>query len=247
MQIIKTGQYIFECITNTEVVRAQGLFTKEEGTIAWLQRTVRPDDVMYDIGANIGLYTLVAGTLATAGRVYAFEPHVGNAARLLRNIRINKLSERCQVCSLALHDSEGFLPFNYTSNESGSSGSQLGEAISEVGQPFTPVSVELKYGITVDALLKAGVLQEATVIKIDVDGNEAKILVGMAGLLQSPRLRSLQVELRPVTDALIRTLLEAAGFTLVERHHTTAGKKAIAKGADPLSVIHNAIFEREAR
>jgi len=72
-------EYEFRCETPVEVWRAKTLPVKEAGTIQWIAGRVQSGDVFYDIGANIGLYTLVAGKrVGPAGMVYAFEPHVKN-------------------------------------------------------------------------------------------------------------------------------------------------------------------------
>lgn len=239
MQTIKVGPYIFECSNDTEAWRAQGLMTKEEGTIRWLE-ALRPDDVVYDIGANIGLYTIVAASKLTTGKVYAFEPHVGSAARCLRNIRLNRMTDRAQVFSVALHNDTGFFPFNYAKSEPGSTGSQLNHTRLESGKHFEPVAVEMKYAVRADTLP----IESASVVKIDVDGNEDLILQGFGRFLKEERLRTVQVEMHPVTDAVIQERMAEAGFVLTERHYTASGKKAIANGAAPESVFHNAIFTR---
>ena len=62
-KIIEIGEYKFAYDNAIEYFRAQTLFTKEEGTIAWLQRELKPGDVFYDVGANVGCYTIVAAKL----------------------------------------------------------------------------------------------------------------------------------------------------------------------------------------
>lgn len=246
MQILKAGDFIFECTNDYEVWRVQGLLTKEEGTIRWLAR-LQPGDVFYDVGANIGLYSMVGGRqVGESGHVYSFEAHVGNASRLLRNARLNKLDAVVRVLAIALHDREGFFPFNYTSNEPGSSGSQLGHIRTEFGQEFTAVSTELKYATTLDALVKAAVIPPPQAIKIDVDGNEPLILAGMVDVLGNPGLRTVQVESHPATDAAIVQRLADVGFEVVERHHTAGGQKAISRGVAPETLAHNVVFERPA-
>src|SRR5678815_6110374 len=114
MQIIKTAGLIFECEDDIEVMRAQTLLTKEPGTIAWLEKHLRPDDVFYDIGANIGCYTLFAASRITTGHVYAFEPNVVNARSLMRNVEVNKLEARVTVVTVALYSASGWFPFPYS-------------------------------------------------------------------------------------------------------------------------------------
>jgi hypothetical protein len=70
-----------------------GLHESED--MAFVLHLLRPGDVFYDVGANVGSYTLLA---ATAGaRVHAFEPSPPTAARLRRNVALNALEERVQV------------------------------------------------------------------------------------------------------------------------------------------------------
>lgn len=61
---------------------------KEPWTVEWLRGAVRPGEVLYDVGANVGTYALVAAKHAPA-RVVAFEPGYANFARLCDNIRLN--------------------------------------------------------------------------------------------------------------------------------------------------------------
>ena len=103
------------------------LLCKEAGTVAWIKEHVKPGQVFLDVGANIGLYTILAGKhVGSDGLVYAFEPHLGNALRLMKNVRENGLDAQVKVLSVALNDTSGFIDFNYQAELSGSSMSQLG-------------------------------------------------------------------------------------------------------------------------
>ena len=63
---------------------------KEPETVAWIERFVRPGDVVFDIGANVGAYSLVVDR-AAGGQctVYAFEPSFSTFAQLSRNVALN--------------------------------------------------------------------------------------------------------------------------------------------------------------
>lgn len=234
----------FVCEDEIEMYRANTLLTKEEGTIRWL-KTIKPGCVMYDIGANIGIYTIVAAHyVGSDGMVYAFEPQIMNASSLLRNIKKNNFQNRVKVLTCALHDHEGFIDFNYNSMRTGSSGSQLGHVVGESGNSFSPEAVELKFAVTLDRLINSGTLRPPDFVKLDVDGNELLILRGMGKVLASS-LRSIQIELHPKDSDAVIDLLKTYGFELKERHYTLIGKKLLKEQGDSGQIVHNAIFSRE--
>src|SRR5262249_11802872 len=70
--------YAFLCENLRDYARCAGIFLKEPGTCEWIDRTVREGGDFYDIGANIGVYSILAGHRGPSGRVVAFEPHAGN-------------------------------------------------------------------------------------------------------------------------------------------------------------------------
>src|SRR5688572_2023380 len=70
--------------------RVQTLYTKEPDTIAWINR-MKPGDVLFDVGANMGQYSLLAAQRGV--RVHAFEPEAQNFALLVRNIIVNNLTD----------------------------------------------------------------------------------------------------------------------------------------------------------
>src|SRR5262245_35193972 len=116
MKEYKKGDFTFLADDPIEVMRIKTLFEKEEGTIEQLLNQVKPGDIFYDVGANIGLYTILAASkVGSSGKVYAFEPHVGNAHRLIQNVARNKLSDRVILVSCALHYMTTYDYFNYNS------------------------------------------------------------------------------------------------------------------------------------
>lgn len=87
-QTIERAGLTFLCDDPIEVWRAETILEKEPGTIRWLDR-IQPGDVFYDVGANIGVYSLYAAK--RGAKVYAFEPHALNALHLARNATMNGL------------------------------------------------------------------------------------------------------------------------------------------------------------
>lgn len=238
-------QYRFHCEDCAEVYRVSTLLIKEEGTVRWIDESVNPGDVFYDIGANIGLYTVVAAArVLETGRVYSFEPHLPNAQRLLENIRLNGFESRTKVISSPLSDREGFEDFNYYDWTIGSSRSQLGKTLDEYGHPFNPVCRELKIVTTIDHLVSSGAIKPAAHVKIDVDGNELLILKGMQSLLKgSERPKSLQVEVNVNYGKELIPFMEVNGYYLVSKSFTLTGKRKISQGVDESELPYNAVFK----
>lgn len=236
--------YTYKCNTYTEYKRAVTLFLKEEGTISWLRDNLKPGDVVHDIGANIGLYTIFAAKeVGPSGQVCAFEPHPANTMSLMDNIILNNLGDRVKVIASALNDKEGFLDFNLRHTTAGSSMSQLSSTVDGDGKEFVPVISELKHSCTLDSLIKKGLIRSPDHVKIDVDGNELLVLAGMKATLKSEsRPRTLQIEVNHHYGQKLDDLLVSYGYNLDHRHHTHLGKQLIKDGIDPKDVAHNAVY-----
>jgi len=223
------------------------MFIKEPGTCDWIMKEVRPGEIFYDIGANIGVYTVLAARCAGEnGRVFAFEPHCPSFSRLLDNIRVNNLEHIVTPCNFALHDQQGFFPFNYFSGEAASSHSQIGSASGDSELEFQPEISELKYSASIDSLIATKEFPPPHHIKIDVDGNEFAILRGMNTLMKSfQRPKSIQVEIdKPYQDEIM-SLMEGHKYVLAAKHHTRAGLERISEGQNPEDILYNAIFRVE--
>jgi FkbM family methyltransferase len=239
---------LFRCDGPADVWRARTLFQKEPGTIAWIREAVRGGDVFYDIGANIGLYSLLAAhQVGRHGTVYSFEPHAANFHSLLHNIHLNGFNGRVRPLSVALHDRAGVFDFNYRDWSSGSSMSQLDSTRDAEENDFQPVISELKYAVTVDELVGGGMIRPPDHVKIDVDGNEMCVLQGMRKVLSGKhRPRSLQVEINARHKAQLLPLLEECGFELYQKHFTQLGQSMIAAGHDSEEIWYNALFRPRA-
>lgn len=160
---------------------------------AMLRRMVRPGDVVYDCGANLGLYCrYLIGTLG-AGRVIAFEPSPDNRALLAQNLVLGGIADRVTVMPMALGDEDGMADFQVDDMQSASgtlskvTGGEPCVGRKNLGLgPLTEQVVCRK----LDTLMAEAKLPPPDVIKIDVEGAEGLLLRGAAGLLRdrSPRL-----------------------------------------------------------
>jgi FkbM family methyltransferase len=237
------------CESIQEYGRAVTMFSKEPGTLEWIDSSLRPGDVFYDIGANVGIYTIPAASqVGPEGAVYAFEPHVANCKSLLENVSRNGLKGRVKVISCALHNATGFFDFNYRDWTQGSSMSQLEGHLDPYGEELRLVGTELKFATTLDRLVEQATILPPTAVKMDVDGNELLILEGMRGILtgDSPP-RSIQIEANPEDQDALLGVMDAFGFELTSRHYTALGAQALEEGRAPELIAYNGIFSPKRR
>jgi FkbM family methyltransferase len=142
---------------------------------------LRPEDTFFDIGANVGSYTLLAGGICSS-RCVAIEPVQSTFELLTMNIALNNLEERTRVINSAAGSSTGSLTFTAcedTTNHVVAIDENLDEYIS------VPV-------ITVDLIVED---LSPALIKIDVEGYETEVLAGMANTLDDTDLKAIIIEL----------------------------------------------------
>lgn len=235
--------------------RAETYSTKEPETLDWIDSCVRPGNVFYDLGANNGLYTLYAAkALRGQGAVLAFEPESQNYARLNQHIFLNgvgnvataycaAVSDRLSVDLLNIH------PYCYNLFEgtqglmSGTAMHTVGDALDDFGQPFTPTFRQGTVTLSIDELWGSFGLPMPTHVKIDVDGMERKILMGMARTLARPELRSVLIEVTPNDEerGFVYSTLEGHGFKPLKDLEDISRR---AMGDGQFKGFYNAVFLR---
>ena len=135
------------------------------------QKIIRPGDVIFDVGAHYGYYTLLCSTLAGPnGKVFAFEPSPGNIPRLQKHIRLNHC-DNVTVLEVALSDHEGRARFD---NRAGSGTGHL----SPSGRIEVPIT-------TLDTLSTPW--PAPNVVKIDCEGAEVEVLRGSEKTIRSAK------------------------------------------------------------
>ena len=103
--------------------RAKTLLTKEPETIGWI-RTFQPEDIFWDIGANVGLYSVYAAIIVGC-KTYAFEPESQNFAVLNKNIYFNRLHELLVAYHIGISDQTRLTNLNLSNLETGFRGKSL--------------------------------------------------------------------------------------------------------------------------
>ena len=205
--------------------RVDTLFSKEPCTLEWIA-TFQPADVLVDVGANVGMYTIWAAKTRGA-RVFAFEPEAQNYALLNRNIVLNGLADRVKAYCLALSDVEGFSELHLSDLRAGGSCHSLGERVDFAHRPMQPEYSQGCISARLDELVRRGVVPEPDYVKIDVDGFEPKVIAGAAAALRGKRLKSLLIEINQnlPDHMLLVAHLHACGY----RHDPAQVERAVRK------------------
>jgi FkbM family methyltransferase len=208
-------RFTLQCDNWVTYYRWQSYNTKEPETLDWVDQRVRPGDTVFDVGANIGLYTIYTALRHKPVRVIAFEPEYANLHMLRDNIVLNGLQEAVDVYSLALSRDSG--P-SHLYIQDFTPGAALHSVSSDrLNVTHTQRTVVGREGIWVTAMdsfcEKTGLFPNC--IKIDVDGTELEILEGGKTTLRAPSVRSVIIEMPVEADlrGKCQRLLEEAGLT----------------------------------
>lgn len=208
----------FEVSNPVEQYRVVSHGGETEYTAAMLA-DLRPDDVLFDVGANVGMVTLHASKIC---RTVAFEPDPSFRRRLEVNSALNP-DRRFQLEAVAISDSDGQVDL-YTDGAGGNSPS-----LTRSGESGS-VSVTAR---KLDSIVAEGLLPHPTVIKLDIEGAEILALRGGRELLSGPnRPRALFIEVHDSmlprfdsSDAEVNQLLQSYGYAQVayraKRHDQT--------------------------
>ena len=88
-------------------MQAEESYVREEVTMYWIRNYINPDDVVYDVGANVGAYSLLIGKIVQKGngREYAIELESNNYSALNRNIVLNQLTDKVVAYAFVFGDS----------------------------------------------------------------------------------------------------------------------------------------------
>jgi FkbM family methyltransferase len=154
--------------------------TYEPATTAALMELTRPGDVIIDIGASIGYFSILCASLGA--EVHAFEPEPESADQLERSLQLNRFESRLVVNRLAVADRRGSLPLHRSPGGAQTGNSSLLPLAHLSNGPAFSVEAE-----TLDQYVEARQLRKVRTLKIDVEGAENLVLAGASGLLDSQR------------------------------------------------------------
>lgn len=155
-----------------------GLHEPED--MAFVLHMLRSGDVFYDVGANVGTYSLLAAG-AGASEVHGFEPSGATFSKYRRNIEVNDLNGTIRAHRIALGDCAGEVRFT----------SSLDTRNHIVAEGEEPAQQEVVPQMRLDEFYQAG---RPSFVKMDVEGFEIAVLDGATNALRDPCLMGLLVE-----------------------------------------------------
>ncbi|HEY2326961.1 MAG TPA: FkbM family methyltransferase [Gaiellaceae bacterium] len=202
---------------------------KEPWTVDWIEQNLRDGDVLYDIGANVGDYALIAAAIGgSATKVVAVEPGYATYASLCENVQLNGLEQKVIPLPVVLGESSRVGSLSYRDTAAGGA---MHTMDGDGGMYDQPVLV-----FPLDDLPTRFGLPWPTLIKLDVDGAEAAVLSGGAETLRRPELRSVLIEIEDDRADEVVAHVERAGLQLRRRFDERYGEQ--------LPGVWYGIFER---
>ena len=201
----------------------------EPDEMGFVLHLLRPGDLFLDVGANIGSYSILAGGIGA--RVLSIEP-IPETFRLLEdNVALNRLTHLVECRCLGIADQSGMLKFT--------SGLDTMNHIIDENDVADGIEVPVE---TIDSILQG---RCPTLVKIDVEGHEARALAGARTTLRDQRLQAIILETNGLSDRLghgpaeLTETLREAGFAI---HHYDAVQRELRPGPRG----NNSIFVRDA-
>ena len=201
--------------------RAETFSTKEPETLEWIDGF--PEGVvLWDIGANIGLYSIYAAKQRKC-RVWAFEPSVFNLECLAKNVFLNEVTDRVCLVPLALNDGLGPSRLHMTSTDWGGALSTFGQDYGHDGKKLQQVFEFQVLGLSMEDAVRLLGIPQPDYIKMDVDGIEHLILKGGIAVMRG--VKGILIEVNDDFHELAeqcQQLLASAGLNLREKVHAPA-------------------------
>ncbi|WBW96620.1 FkbM family methyltransferase [Oceanirhabdus sp. W0125-5] len=217
---VNVNEISFEICCNNlnEYLRATTLIGESE-VLSFLKKKIRPNDVFYDIGANIGTHSIFIAKCYDTVKVHSFEPEIKNYNDLLQNINYNKLTN-ITTHKIALGDERKNQNLYLYSENAGEGGNSI--------VPIKGKKTQLIDVWDLDSYRIHNKIDLPNLIKIDIEGYELQALIGMMKTLQQSKPKLL-IELHPkkllqqfgdiniVKDFLITQNYKVTDLTILER------------------------------
>ena len=213
---LKAGGFTMDCDLNLVLQRQfyffGTYFLEQENLACWAEYSKRAK-VIFDVGANLGIYSLTSAAIHPKARLFAFEPTAAIAAHLRRTLEHNHLN-MITVVEKAVARTSGTAVLNlWGSKAEGNEGMNF---VTQEAVATDSVTIET---VSLDDFCKLQGIEQIDLLKIDIQGNEPEALRGAERLLSEGRIRYIFTELNWETDPQkpapaweVVELLEKKGF-----------------------------------
>jgi FkbM family methyltransferase len=223
--------------------RIKTLFDQEPETIDWINSFKGNKITFWDIGANIGLYSIYAAILHKDIEIISFEPSTSNLRVLSRNISINNLENKIKINQFALSDIKNTHEImKETKFLEGFSMSTYAYQTDFEGNKIIPDQKYRIFGTTIDYLLEEKIIGFPNYVKIDVDGIEHKILSSAIKMLCHDNIKSIIIELNENYKEQYNSVLNLMNkndFILIDKKQLDSAKNG------KFSQTYNYIFNKK--
>jgi FkbM family methyltransferase len=204
------GNLVFVPLGRTGAGRGMTMLRKQPATIEWIDN-FQPNSVFWDVGANVGVYSLYAA-LRGDTRVMAFEPAAVNYFLLSANCEANGFADRVQCVLVGLGQKKEVAMLEV---------SQFAAGMSFSFRPMKNYTGrQAALILAIDQLVEEYGVACPNYIKIDVPGLSHDILAGAEQTLKRPEVREIHIEARPDSAGGRRVIetLQRSGFVPVSSH-----------------------------
>ena len=205
------GALVFACPTKRSALDPNAFYTNEPETLRWIDG-LEEGAVLWDIGANVGMYALYAAKKRRC-RVLAFEPSAATYAVLCENLHRNRLDHLVEAYCVALAGQTGLDRLYMHDAAAGHAMHAFGQATNVLGAIAAPITQAVP-GFTIDRFIEFFAAPPPDHVKLDVDSIEEQIISGGAATLRK-HTKSVLVEFEPAAPEAapgIAKALEALGF-----------------------------------
>lgn len=198
--------------------------------MSFLLHFLKTSDIFWDIGANIGSYTILASKVAGA-KVKAFEPVPVSYKYLCKNIEINQVSGLVELFNIGLSDNDGKLYFTTCL-----------DTINHVSYQGDKNTVHVQVDTCDNILIKT--TAAPSLIKLDVEGYEYPVLKGAQNILRNRQLLAIIIELNGLgknfgyDDIQIHQLLSESDFSPYSYHPLSRTLTALSWPHHKANVIY---------
>jgi FkbM family methyltransferase len=214
---------IFFIPNNTTEWRVKSFFTKEPETLDWIDSFKKKKIIFWDIGANIGLYSIYAALKHNNIEIVSFEPSTSNLRVLSRNISINNLENKIKIFTNPLSNKNSkFLIMKEAEFIEGGALNCFGENFNFEGKKISSTMNYKILGNTINNLLKSKILRVPNYIKLDVDGIEHLILEGGDKYLKNKNIKGLCIEINEnfkTQYTKVISILKKNNFKILHKKH----------------------------